>query len=113
MTVVNPTRTDAFAVTVDDTMPVREGEWDGARGEREIFDWATSKDGQVDWAKAAKGFILADLDPPEGEDITRASFKLPIAYVERVQILALGVNRANRPLPHLQRHAQLRSGAQP
>lgn len=83
-------RSDAFAVTVDDTMIVREGEWDGARGEREIFDWATGDVGEVDWAKAAKGFIVADLDPPAGEDITRASFKLPIAYVENGELVGIG-----------------------
>lgn len=81
---------DAFAVTVDPGMTVREGEWDGARGEREIFEWATGADGQVDWAKAARGFIVADLNPPAGTDLTRASFKLPIAYVENGELVGNG-----------------------
>lgn len=81
---------DALSVTVDSSMTVREGEWDGARGEREIFDWATGEDGKVDWAKAARGFIVADLNPPEGEEITRASFKLPIAYVEDGELVGIG-----------------------
>lgn len=84
------TRIDAFAVTVDDSMRLREGEWDGARGEREIFDWATGEDGEVDWAKAARGFIVADLNPPAGENITRASFKLAIAYVEDGELVGIG-----------------------
>jgi len=83
-------RSDAFAVTVDDTIDVREGEWDGARGEREIFDWATGDDGEVDWTKASKGFGVADLNPPAGESITRASFKLAIAYVEGDKLIGIG-----------------------
>jgi len=83
-------RTDAFAVTIDDSIDVREGEWDGARGEREIFDWATGADGDVDWRKASKGFIVADLDPPAGENITRANFKLAVCYVDNGQLVAIG-----------------------
>lgn len=83
-------RSDAFAVTVDSSMRLREGEWDGARGEREIFDWATGEDGEIDWAKAARGFIVADLNPPAGENITRESFKLAIAYVEDGELVGIG-----------------------
>jgi len=83
-------RLDAFAVTVDATMTLREGEWDGARGQREIFDWATGDDDEVDWAKASRGFVVADLNPPTGENITRASFKLPIAYVEDGELVGIG-----------------------
>lgn len=86
----NTPHADAFAVTVDPSMTVREGEWDGARGEREIFEWATGADGAVDWAKAARGFIAADLSPPAGTEITRASFKLPIAYVENGELVGIG-----------------------
>ena len=82
-------RADAFAVTVDDGMRVREGEWDGARGEREIFDWATRPDGTVDWAKASRGFGVADLDKPDDE-ITRDDFKLAVAYVEDGELVAIG-----------------------
>lgn len=84
------TRIDAFAVTVDPGMTVREGEWDGARGEREIFEWATGADGEVDWAKAARGFVFADLNPPAGEEITRQNFKDPIAYVESGELVGIG-----------------------
>ncbi len=83
-------RSDAFAVTIDDSIDVRDGEWDGARGEREIFDGATGADGEIDWAKAAKGFIVADLNPPAGENITRASFKLAVCYVENGQLVGIG-----------------------
>lgn len=83
-------RADAFSVTVDPGITVRDGEWDGARGEKEIFDWATGEDGAVDWAKAARGFIAADLNPAEGAEITRASFKLPIAYVENGELVGNG-----------------------
>lgn len=78
-------RSDAFSVTVDERMRVREGEWDGARGRRELFEWATDPDGKTDLAKAARGHTVADLAVG-----TRAALKLPIAYVEGDEPVAIG-----------------------
>jgi hypothetical protein len=78
-------RVDAFAVTVDKDMRVRDGEFDGARARRELFDWATDGD-ETDLRKAARGFAVADL----ADDPTRADLKLPVAYVEDGRLVAIG-----------------------
>lgn len=78
-------RVDAFAVTVDRDMRVRDGDFDGDRARRELFEWATDGD-ETDLRKAARGFAVADL----ADDPTRADLKLPVAYVEDGRLVAIG-----------------------
>jgi hypothetical protein len=82
-------RADAFEVTVDDGMELREGQWDGARSRRDLFAWADD-----DLQKASRGFTVADLDPP-GDEPTRADLKLPVAYVENGELVGIGAGIRN------------------
>lgn len=83
-------RADAFAVTVDDGMTLREGQWDGARSRRELFAWADD-----DLQKASRGFTVGDLDPPGENEPTRADLKLPVAYVDDGELVGIGAGIRN------------------
>jgi hypothetical protein len=76
--------TDAFEVTVDSSMRLREGEWDGGRARRELFAWASTGE-ETDLAKAARGFTVADVSSG-----LRENCKLPVAYVENGELVGIG-----------------------
>ena len=82
-------RADAFRVTVDKGMKLREGQWDAAVRRQQVWEWATGADGEVDLAKAARAHAIADLNP-EGRDATREDLKLPIAGVEDGELVGIG-----------------------
>jgi hypothetical protein len=54
----------------------------------------------VDWRKASRGFVFADLNPAEGAEITRGSFKMPLCYVEGGELVAIG-NAINNALARI------------
>lgn len=88
MTHVAP-RDDAFSVTLDKSMEVREGAWDGQRSREELRRYAERADGTVDWKKASKGYTIFDLNP-EGREPVQADGKLNVAYVEDGELVGIG-----------------------
>lgn len=97
-------RSDAFSVTLDTSMDVRDGEWDGQRSREELRLWATREDGSVDWAKAARGYAIFDLAPDDGGDPVQADGKLNVAYVVDGQLVAIGngIRNALSRLPQVE-----------
>ncbi len=101
---------DAFAVTVDERMKLREGTWDASEARRKVFADATEA-GNTDLKKASLAHTVADLNP-EGGEPTRADLKLPIATIEDGERVGVGnaIRNALARLP--QTDAELAAAAQ-
>ena len=50
----------AFRLTLDESLPVVEGDWDSGPAKARIFEDATSADGEFDAGRAADAFLIAD-----------------------------------------------------
>lgn len=62
----------------DTSLPIgpRDASWDGSEAEKQIFDYATNSDGEIDASKAKKCFLQLD-----GDDSLKGSYHYPFCNI--------------------------------